>query len=207
MMRFQYWLLILAACVAATTAQSGTLEPLLSAEGQVQMHVENGQVKSCGVRVIVVAERNSKQEIMGIDTSVNVAYPGFGTVKGLVSQGTLDKYEKGELKRLKLHSIWFRNPSGLTTTPVNDKYLDSPETPKAIIYPTQLNSAIEIIDAVLEGKVIQLGIRLENQDYDRIYFGQVAMLEQEKLQLAQCLKDWSGSILEEHKAKSQKSKK
>jgi len=185
---------------------SGTLEQA-SFEGQVQMQIDQGQVISCGVRVLGAVHTNTSKQIMGVDTSVNVAKPGFGMVKGLVYQGTLDQYAKGDLSRLQLRSFWFRKPDGLTTVPNKGEYLESPETERAILYPTSVDSAFGILDAVLEGQSVQIGFRLVDDPYDRIYFGVVEITDQEMMQLAQCLADWARSMLKQHESIKPKSNK
>jgi hypothetical protein len=193
-------------CVVSSSGLAGTLEQAIF-EGQVLMDINQGQVESCGVRVLGAVNRNTNQQIMGVDTSINVAKPGFGMVKGLVYQGTPDQYSKGDLSRLQLESFWFRKPDGLTTVPHKGKYSESPVTERAILYSTSVDPAFGILDAVLERQDIQIGFRLASEPYDRIFFGVVDMTDQEMIQLTQCLADWSKSLLEQIESKKPKSKK
>jgi len=191
--------------VMSSPGLSGTVE-LGIFSGQVQMQIDQGQVVSCGVRVIGARTTVSRQ-ILGFDTSVNVAKPGFGMVKGLAYQGTIEQYATGDTSRLQLQSFWFRKPDGLTTVPHNGQYLESPETERAILYTTSVDSAFGILDAVLERQDIQIGFRLVDDPYDRIFFGVVTLTPPEMMQLAQCLGDWAGSMLEQMETKKPKSKR
>jgi hypothetical protein len=191
--------------VMSSPGLSGTVE-LGIFSGQVQMQIDQGQVVSCGVRVIGASTTVSRQ-ILGFDTSVNVAKPGFGMVKGLAYQGTIEQYAKGDLSRLQLQTFWFRKPDGLTTVPHNGQYFESPETERAILYPTSVDSAFGILDAVLARQDVQIGFRLVDDPYDRIFFGVVALPPPEMMQLAQCLGDWSGSMLEQMETQKPKSKR
>lgn len=184
---------------------SGTVE-LGIFSGQVQMQIDQGQVVSCGVRVIGASSTVSRQ-ILGFDTSVNVAKPGFGMVKGLAYQGTIEQFAKGDLSKLQLQTFWFRKPSGLTTVPHNGQYLESPETEQAILYTTSVDSAFGILDAVLERQDVQIGFRLVDDPYDKIFFGVVTLTPPEMMQLAQCLGDWAGSMLEQMDTKKPQGKK
>lgn len=174
---------------------AGTLEQAIFS-GQVQMELDQGQIVSCGVRV-TGASTTVNRQILGFDSSVNVANPGFGMVKARAHQGTLEQYAKGDLSRLQLKTFWFRKPDGLTTVPQNGQYLESPETERAILYPTSVDSAFGILDAVLKQQDVQIGFRLVDDPYDRIFFDVVELARPEMMQLAQCLKDWAGSMLEQ----------
>lgn len=196
--------LALALFSIANPVLSGILEQA-TFEGQVQVQIDQGLVASCGVRILGAAN-NISQKIIGVDTSVIVAKPGFGMVKGLVYQGTLEQYAKGDLSRLQLRSIWLRKPDGQTTVPNKGEYLESPETERAIIYPTSVDSALDILDAVLERQAIQIGFRLADDPYDRAYFGVVEMTDPEMTQLAQCLTAWAGSMLKQSKPQKPKNR-
>jgi hypothetical protein len=174
---------------------AGTLEQAIFS-GQVQMQLDQGQIVSCGVR-LTGATTTASQQLLGFDASVNVAKPAFGMVKGLAYQGTLEQYAKGDLSRLQLQTFWFRKPDGLTTVPQNGQYLESPETARAILYPTSVDSAFGILDAVLKRQDVQIGFRLVDDPDGRIFFGVVELAHPEMMQLAQCLKDWAGSTLEQ----------
>jgi hypothetical protein len=184
---------------------SGSLEQAIFS-GQVQMQIDQGQVVSCGVRVTGASTTVSLQTL-GFDTSVIVAKPGFGMVKGLAYQGTIEQYAKGDLTRLQLQTFWFRKPDGLTTVPHNGQYLESPETERAILYRTSVDSAFGILDAVLERQDVQIGFRLVDDPYDRIFFGVVTLTPPEMMQLAQCLGDWAGSMLEQMETDKPKGKR
>ena len=190
------------ACLATATQADTLTEALL--QGQMQQSFEGDVVASCGV-VISGLELTSSGKALVFSGSFAVYDPGGGLVKGGANE--IDAKDVGSSESLKritplnAENVWFKAQGAPRTVVLAGSSIGKAEDKGYIIYPPPFKPLSSLLQSVLTKQPIQVGVRVAGRKADQVLFGVVNMSDAQSEQLAQCVTEWTGAMVEKYKPK------
>lgn len=186
-------LVTLACCssLCVMGAEAGPLVPM-SFTGQPQLSMERGKPTACGIRVVGIEQpKNEPQNKIWIfDGSFMLRQTGYGSLKGYLTHPTESQALDGQVTPpATLRSFWFRASGSDATQPMNGRVVESAGTVGAKLYASALLPTLRVHEAIMRGESIQIGVGLAQEDFDRIFFGEVMLSDEDKRQLWKCIDD------------------
>jgi hypothetical protein len=184
-----------------TSASGATLTKAI-VKGTVQQFTDNGAISGCGLTVVALQIPDSHQgQISLFNGSFSLLGMAGGIVKGRAAEVDAaivraGKIEPKSIKPLQTTYVWMRAPGSEVTMPVAGTSLGKSEDPGYLIYVSNLQSVLGLLDAVQERKAIQLGTRVKGQTADQALYGVVDLSDDDLEQLTLCVQDWSKVVLE-----------
>ena len=168
--------------------------------GQPLQYTKQGAVDGCGVRLVgITAPVPGVKKVHTLDVSFNVANPGGGIVKGglmTLSVQALAARKLDQAVEVPIKGLWLKAPGSPATTPAEGKVLRAVTHKHALMYGARLPPVLALIEAMQEGKPIQVGFRVSADDMDHVFFGKVEMTDAETAQFTQCYSEWIGALNE-----------
>lgn len=156
---------------------------------KVQIQMKKSEVAACGA-VIFGLENKTTGLAYSFNGSVLLMANGAGLVKARISQIEAGKifsksFKLGDLKTLPAKDIWLKANNSKATSPLQG--VQESEDVGYSIY--QSESTENILKAILIGDEFQIGFHVDGKNSGNVMFGKANMSEEEKFQLAQCIKE------------------
>lgn len=201
-MRSQF--LAFAAALFAGVAGANTLtEGLL--RGQVNVTMSDGNVDGCGVTVLALETGNGATGKLRVFNGSFVLYTlGTGLVKGRASEVEAKlvlQQPGGALNQLKIsptEHFWFKAQDKPSTTLIEGQKHFKSDDPGYLLYATKFDAIFGLLDAVIERKPIQVGMKIKGRGVGEVLYGVVQMSDADTDQLVQCMAEWGEAVKKKH---------
>jgi hypothetical protein len=155
--------------------------------GQPLMHLKDGKLRACGVRVFGVHTVAANQPLTVVDGSFTLESSGVGLIKLTSSIGVAQEVLAGKAKNQKVVNGWFKAAGHPAAVPEGRKVAG--EDGLSLLYVTSGQSTMNLLEAQLGGKTISMAIRRDLDNTDKIFTGIVVMEPAETKQLLACLQE------------------
>lgn len=180
---FSIFLIFSAAQSNASTLEAATIG------AQVQVLMDQGTVSACGA-TLFGAENKTSGSVFVFNGSVMVGLNGLGMVKARISQVSANKlhssnFNLGDLRSLAASDIWLKAKNTPATRPLQGVQ-KSPDAGYSIY---SSDSTAQILNAILEEQVFQIGFQVTGQNKGNIMYGKASIRKDERDQLLQCLQE------------------
>ena len=196
--------LVLAAALFSSLAGANTLTEALI-RGQVNVAMKDGNVDGCGVTVMALETPTTTTGNLRVFNGSFVIYTlGTGLVKGRaaeVSAKAVLQQPTDPLKQVKAsptEHFWFKAPDNQATTLVEGQTYFKSEDPGYLLYSAKFDSIFGLLDAVIEKKPIQVGMKVKGRGVGEVLFGVVQMSTADTDQLVQCMGEWGEAVKKKH---------
>lgn len=187
-MQFRVWLAA-AATLACSLAQAQSLENAY-VFGEALQYSKQGTFRGCGlnIKLLQITELPSKDYI-AVSLNFWLESPGAALIKTALS--TASAGPPPSVKPKPIESSWVRLIEG---TPLN-QIKTMPGEDGALLFFTSMADAFELLEKLRdEDKTIQVGFKQPGQKFERVFFGKMAMEEQEKSSLATCFQEFAKNL-------------
>jgi hypothetical protein len=172
--------------------------------GQVQQFLKDGRVTGCGVTFSAIEVGNSPRDLLTVfNGSFMLSGPFGGLMKGWASSITganvlAGNYGPDHLKPSKTLMVWAKAQGADATTIVPGQSIGKSDDPGYIMYLTPIKPLMALVDAIYEGTPVQMGMRTSAQKFDVVLFGKVAMPDEDKAALSNCITEWVAYVSERY---------
>jgi hypothetical protein len=160
--------------------------------GQPLIYAKEGKLTGCGIRVLAMDEApKAGVAVLLIDSSIQLNMNVAGMmVKFVASRAAMVNGEPVVRSRPVVERAWFR-ADGLTPTSARDGLMmPTSEPPGGVLYvTTSLKNDMSILLAMLNGKTVEMGAKLQGESGDTVRFGKVVLSEAEAGRVQSCLDD------------------
>ncbi len=106
-----------------------------------------------------------------------------------------------EIRSLQIEDVWFKGHGAPRTTVLEGATVSRGEDPRYIVYVTGLKPLTALLQSISDRQPIQIGVKVTGRKSGQVLFGVVNLSDAQSAQLAQCVAEWSGVMLERHQAK------
>lgn len=148
-----------------------------------------GRTLGCGIRIVgTVPGKTDADVVPVIDFALNLDEAnGVALVRGVFLEGTRGALNSGQRPaRQPIEAIWLRVLGAADTAPPTGEYVVSTSDPGAIIYATPMASAAMVLDAAVQKRPVQFGVRPKGADTDRLFNGSIGIAPADQAQVAAC---------------------
>lgn len=174
--------------------------------GQVQQQTKAGELVGCGVTVSAVEMPvgTPSGRLAVFNGSVMLYDPQSGLVKGRVSDIDAKviasgNFDLGLLKMRPSERVWMKAPNVAATEPRVGTSISKSDDPGYSLYVSNFASIWGVIEAILDKKSVQIGFKVKNKNIEQVLFGEVQMLDGQRAQLEQCIREWSSNMSKKYK--------
>ena len=169
--------LVLLLCAAGAGAQDTKSAAI---EAQPLMHVRDGEVQGCGVRL--TGGEPSTPASSWFDVSFNVFRRGLGIAQSIAYEIWRSGME-GDSRpaRVPVQSAWLRGAEGSTRRGENVERRES------LIYTLGTDEVLALFETVAAGEPVTLGIKRWDQRGDAVYTGTPTLSSDSRREISTCL--------------------
>lgn len=164
-------------------------------QGQPQITVKNGKTTACGLRIVGGNDINRPDDVLnGFDVSFNIYDSYLALYKGLASRpiSGKDLVERKKIDgNVPLKSFWIKAPKLDASSPIGGKVIPG-ETKHSLLYGSDLNQTLKLLNAVLDRQEIKVGIHRAGDTVGNVFYGVVQLTDEDIEQTGKCL----GELLE-----------
>lgn len=173
-------------CAIAGPALAGQVTPAkMTATAQMQM--AEGALDGCGLRVVAIAQ-DGGPIVTAFDFSFNIYRSGISAVKAGARIAHMNVPKEVESPPTRpIASFWLRTPGNPATAPGKGGVRPSDSPRGYLLYVTTSESVSALFGAAFEGRQIQVGFRLRDEDSDRILTGSIQDSSPALKEVSQCL--------------------
>lgn len=165
--------------------------------GQVQQFTDDGRVTGCGVTLVAFEEKpfNGTSRLM-FNGSFMFSNPVTGLMKGRVvsipeSVAKTGNITAATVKPLRTKMFWAKAQGEVATTVVEGQALKASDDPGYFVYLTPTLPLLAMVQAVLDGTPVQIGVNSAEVKYEMVMFGTVLMSDDHKTALRDCMGEWA----------------
>lgn len=166
-------------------------QPMIEADmvGQPLSYSKNGVVEGCGVRVVgVLTPIPGNKTFKSFDISANFWKSGQALVKVIGEEIPVADPVPNKARRQVLKNGWIKAEGKAPAAPTEGEFKPSATDKGAYLFQANFDNSVNFILAAVKNERVQVAINW-GEKVEWIYSGTVQLSEQEKIQIAQCLKE------------------